>query len=318
MKKSLICLIPSLILISTLFVLAANHGLIHQANFIKLKVGNTETTLQSAFDNGYLLDSDSNTKTEVDSFLNLGHELNEIFISVDGTEMTLEQAIEESNLCAESASYYESEITFGHSGDEVEIRDEVSLQEAINNGEFCDLEWYTGSWGSCVGGTQTREVYCERNGVEVDDSYCTETKPATSQSCLYNNVHTTTECTSAGGTVYSTGSTNICRFSSSSCPSGWTSFGWTATSSNTCSDRVRICTGDDSFCYSDGAAYSSCSTSYHSLSSTSRETCTYYSGGNDCSSGNTCCDYTDNQGYCIPQDASRNTCYSTITEIGCY
>lgn len=48
--------------------------------------------------------------------------------------------------------------------------------------------WKTGNWNSCTqscgGGTQTRSVYCYRvDGFTVNDSYCSGTKPNTSQSC---------------------------------------------------------------------------------------------------------------------------------------
>ena len=56
--------------------------------------------------------------------------------------------------------------------------------------------WKTGNWGSCTqscgGGTQTRSVYCYRaDGFTVNDSYCSGTKPSTSQSC---NTHSCAVC----------------------------------------------------------------------------------------------------------------------------
>lgn len=49
-------------------------------------------------------------------------------------------------------------------------------------------DWNTGGYGTCSatcgGGTQTRTVVCQDNsGNVVDDSYCTEAKPAVSQDC---------------------------------------------------------------------------------------------------------------------------------------
>lgn len=49
-------------------------------------------------------------------------------------------------------------------------------------------DWNTSDWESCTalcgGGTQARSVFCLRDdGTPVDDSFCTETKPAISQAC---------------------------------------------------------------------------------------------------------------------------------------
>lgn len=48
--------------------------------------------------------------------------------------------------------------------------------------------WYIGDWSDCSaecgGGIQTRTVYCKRNdNVQVDDVFCSGTKPSTQQSC---------------------------------------------------------------------------------------------------------------------------------------
>lgn len=49
--------------------------------------------------------------------------------------------------------------------------------------------WVTGNYGSCSvstcgGGTQTRNIVCQdNNGSTVADSYCTDPKPAETQSC---------------------------------------------------------------------------------------------------------------------------------------
>ena len=51
-----------------------------------------------------------------------------------------------------------------------------------------NYSWYTGDWSycsaECGGGTQTRTVYCKRSdNVQVDDSFCSGTKPSSQQSC---------------------------------------------------------------------------------------------------------------------------------------
>ncbi|MDD2907924.1 MAG: FISUMP domain-containing protein [Candidatus Gracilibacteria bacterium] len=72
--------------------------------------------------------------------------------------------------------------------------------------------WDTGAYGtcsvSCGGGTQTRTVSCKRNdGTIVVDSFCSGTKPTTSQTCNINvciPVFTCGENVSAGGYTYTT------------------------------------------------------------------------------------------------------------------
>ena len=56
--------------------------------------------------------------------------------------------------------------------------------------------WYIGNWSDCSaecgGGIQTRTVYCKRNdNVQVDDNFCSGTKPATQQSC---NTQSCSDC----------------------------------------------------------------------------------------------------------------------------
>jgi len=47
---------------------------------------------------------------------------------------------------------------------------------------------------------------------------------------LVNSQHSSGNCTSAGGTVVSDGSNNMCRFNGSSCPSGWNKYNnWSTT-----------------------------------------------------------------------------------------
>ena len=44
--------------------------------------------------------------------------------------------------------------------------------------------WDAGSWSSCTNNNRARTVSCKRNdGTQVADSYCTGTKPPSSQAC---------------------------------------------------------------------------------------------------------------------------------------
>ena len=76
-------------------------------------------------------------------------------------------------------------------------------------------QWNSGNWGTCTGacgtgnGTQSRTVYCKRSdGIQVSDSFCTGSKPSTTQAC------TASACTSYS---WYTGNWSTC---SGACGSG--------------------------------------------------------------------------------------------------
>lgn len=63
-----------------------------------------------------------------------------------------------------------------------------ATSQSCNTHSCYTYSWYSGGYGSCPTscgvGSQTRTVYCRRNdGVQVSDSYCTGSKPATSKQC---------------------------------------------------------------------------------------------------------------------------------------
>lgn len=68
-------------------------------------------------------------------------------------------------------------------------------------------------------------------GVEFQTFVSNKPAGVTLVSCsfLYGNIHTTQDCVNAGGTVYNG---TYCRFTSSQCPSGWTSSGYSDYSTN--------------------------------------------------------------------------------------
>lgn len=94
--------------------------------------------------------------------------------------------------------------------------------------------WSIGDWSACSAtacntqGTQTRAVICKRNdGVTVDDSQCTESKPATSQACSARPCNT---CTLPwGGTVAHGGTATAYKESN-------VEYG------GTCESQIRTCT----------------------------------------------------------------------------
>lgn len=105
---------------------------------------------------------------------------------------------------------------------------------------------------------------------------------------LVNGIHTESECTDNGGSVVSDGSGNdFCRFSLSSCPSGWSQYeDWSTTESKYCKidDFCTCCIHD-----------MQCTTGEHSWSNSIRESCNY-------------------------EDESCNVydCNANVNSIGCY
>lgn len=196
----------------------------HNSLNIGINIDDTPTNLKDAIDNGYIRDNAGLLRQELEEKINSGHSLSEIFVSVDGDEMTLKQALDNNNLCGTIESHYTSFINFGHSADEIEVSDGVSLQDAINSGEFCCTPDCTnkacgddGCGGSC----------------EKDIDYLSSTK-------------TGCDCEAAGGEyvdISGDGSgTSVCRFNAASnanavCASGWTQAAqWSTTEGCSSSD----------------------------------------------------------------------------------
>ena len=117
-------------------------------------------------------------------------------------------------------------------------------------------------------------------------SGCTDT----SEILLGSATRTVGDCTAAGGTPSAAGIACLCQFTGASCPGGWTQ------QSNWSTTTVKSCTGT-------GCNVSSCSTGAHGWADTTRELCSYNTGGNfvcsSCSGG------------------GATTCYANITQVGC-
>jgi len=192
-KKSVYVIAGIIILIASLLTI---NGLIvgtrHSQGNILVSVDGYTMTLQEAINNNYL-NTGANSPTSAGTpSVSVGHNPSEIWVSIDGSEMTLADAIAADTLCGTTFVPYTGSINPGHLASEIEVTIDGStktLQDAIDEGDFCfTYSWQIGSWGSCSVscgiGTQIRSVTCQRSdSTTVDDSFCTETKPATSQSC---------------------------------------------------------------------------------------------------------------------------------------
>jgi hypothetical protein len=66
--------------------------------------------------------------------------------------------------------------------------DKLPTSQTCTSYAGCTYRWVSGAWSTCTlgcaGGSQSHTVVCQReDGVTVNDSYCTTSKPATTQAC---------------------------------------------------------------------------------------------------------------------------------------
>lgn len=120
---------------------------------------------------------------------------------------------------------------------------------------------------------------------------------------LVMNVHNQAACTTAGGTVTpSDVSFPMCKFSASSCPSGWTHY----KSYQNYGPTTCYVPAPTSGCYGASGAYPCTTASSGFMNGPTASTCQYCAG-----SSVPCGDY----GCCT---CYVTTCTAAITEIGCY
>ena len=146
---------------------------------------------------------------------------------------------------------------------------------------------------------------------------------------MCNGVHTTNDCTVAGGTLFNLGSCYICRFgglyeyyiddNSKTCPSGWTQYqNWSTTEA-----REFCGVKDHPPTYGWWITYTAGS---HAWSNHAREYMSYSCGGECinwgcwvCTNSPYCghsCEYSGDGQFNLA--TASHDCYAWLTEIGCY
>ena len=198
----------------------------HASNEVTVKIDNLEATLQNAIDNS-LFKNLPKTIQPISSTSNSGHNFDRIWVSVNGNEMTLSQAISSSTgLCGITSpmTIYSSTSmpNPSHLATDVKITSggtEKSLQDAINSGELVIVDGGWSSWSawgtcskSCGGGTQTRTRTCTNpapycgglscSGASSEDQSCnTQICPV---NCPSGYTQGGNDCYSATTPVYQT------------------------------------------------------------------------------------------------------------------
>ncbi|MFW6310717.1 MAG: hypothetical protein ACOC1K_00615 [Nanoarchaeota archaeon] len=138
-------IIPFLFLIILLLIIVYAANLEnHDSSEVLININEYNLTLKQAFENGFLNNTSPSPEQnyiEISKLKNISyHTGDEIFISVNNEEMSLNEALNSNEgLCSESVSSYSSNIIKGHSGDDISLNGKT-LQEMINNQEFCKRE----------------------------------------------------------------------------------------------------------------------------------------------------------------------------------
>jgi len=208
-KRSIYAIITLLILVIGIFAISAvvvKTKAWHDSDHILITVNGFNMTLQEAID--YNVFVDGATQSYTTEIPNPGHSADEIWVSVDDNETTLQDALSTIGLCGISSpsSSYISSTDLGQFANEIEISSGTSLQDAIDSGELVSVDGDWTGWSGwshpnayddgaggtcsveCGGGTQNRtrtcanpEPYCAGADCIGDSS---ESQSCNTQSCI--------------------------------------------------------------------------------------------------------------------------------------
>lgn len=99
------------------------------------------TNLHQAIEKNLLMETNPPFVSHVPSSGDFGHNLNEIYVNVNGTSGSLATFLENGkSLCGSGSYTYQGNIIFGHRGEEITLSNGKNLQQAINDGDFCAIK----------------------------------------------------------------------------------------------------------------------------------------------------------------------------------
>ncbi|RLE36955.1 hypothetical protein DRJ17_07545 [Candidatus Woesearchaeota archaeon] len=191
-KKRQIYIIIGLLIVGFLIVNATvdTAKAWHPDNTIKILVDGSEKTLQEAIDENLL--NGNHAYSLPSSVLGGEHSADRIWVSVDGVENNLINALSLTGLCgnATTTSYSgpRDKSKAYHYANEIEVAidgESMSLQEAIDNDVLVKWSEWSECSVSCGGGTQTRTKTC---CVGTDCVNYSETRECNTQECTWQLV----------------------------------------------------------------------------------------------------------------------------------
>lgn len=171
MKRGVI--IIALLVLGVLLVLGFSFikaATIFPASNVSIKIDGTDRTLQYSVDNSLLIGTHTYASS---NYMNIvgQHDASQVWVSVKDGETTLLNALNSSSFPTKLCPNPSKPLTYsnpapnpGHYAIEIILYNGKSLQQAINDGDYCTSSWYIGSWVSnnaCPTTTFTRTVYCQ-------------------------------------------------------------------------------------------------------------------------------------------------------------
>ena len=197
-KKVIFAVIGLFILIAGIFFVASAVNKAkqwHADSAIKLKVDGTEKTMQQLISEN--LFTGTHTYSAVSSVGVGEHSADRVWVSVNGNEKTLLDALKTTGLYGTQATTSYSgpsdKTKSYHYANEIEVNvcgTAISLQEAIDQGKIAVYSWVEGNCSVfCGGGTRTISCKKQIDGTPVSNACCNlATKPSATcntQDCIW-------------------------------------------------------------------------------------------------------------------------------------